>query len=627
VPHRTPAQRVLELADRLLSGTPDDAAQAELSQSLSCLGPGERALADRVVQLSRDRRDFKRGLVQSAKLAEVGLAFAELVHELRQPLSTISGFAQLVGPTTSGERVAQSMEEILLQCDRMEAMLERMRRFLRPDPGEEKTEPGLSRDRGLDVAEALRTAVALCPKMPPGVQLEVQLAPGLGRSVGEAQPFAQVVLNLLANARDAQAAKGPGTVLLCAERRGDQVVVTVADEGTGIPPDFAAKLFEPFTTTKGEAGTGLGLYICQEILAPWGAEVALLAPPPKPYVTAFAVRLRAAPSQQPASGGGSTGLAALSAELAERVSKIAVAREVLVVDDEPGMRRLLKVLLSAEDGLTLSEASDGPAALKKLLERPVQVLVADQGLPGMTGLELARRARAERRASEAVIVTGFPSPESVVQALDAGAKAYLLKPVEDAGRLRGAVRAALQRDRLRQLVSGLGAELRPWAERAVSAALAASAGRRLREALELLSKRPEGPARVAVVGERALVGPLAVAGHRAEGPWDLPRAFEAAATGEVEAVIVAEGADAARAREFLQQLCERPYPPAVLWALPAGGFAEALALLDSAVASVVARPVDPTALSLALTAAVETRRREVRASALGAVLAELGIDA
>jgi signal transduction histidine kinase len=229
------------------------------------------------------------------------MAFAELVHELRQPLSSISGFARWSAPPPLGAPGGvDEGEPRPVRAHGGDAGADR--RFLRPDPGEEQTDPGTPRERGLEVAQALREAAALCPRMPPGVQLQVQLPPDLGKAVGEAQPFVQVVLNLLANARDAKAAKGPGTVLLGAERQGERVVVTVADEGAGIPPDFTEKLFEPFATTKGEAGTGLGLYICQELLAPWGAEIALLSPPPRPYVTAFAVRLRALPPASQARG-------------------------------------------------------------------------------------------------------------------------------------------------------------------------------------------------------------------------------------------------------------------------------------------------------------------------------------
>jgi len=254
--------------------------------------------------------------------------------------------------------------------------------------------------------------------------------------------------------------------------------------------------------------------------------------------------------------------------------------------------------------------------------------VTDQGLPGMTGLELAKRARAEKRAAEVVMVSSMPSPEAVVQALDAGARAWLLKPVDGADRLRRAVRAAVARDRLRQLVSGLGGELRPWADRALAVARGAGASRQLLEALELLSRRPEGPARLGVVGERALVGPLAMAGHRAEGPWDLTHALTAASSGAVEALVIGEGVEPGAAREFVRMAAEVPWTPAILWAQPPGSYAEALELLEAGVVEgVVARPVDGAALSQRTSRIVEARRNELRAVALGVVLAELGVDA
>ncbi|MBI5548708.1 MAG: hybrid sensor histidine kinase/response regulator [Deltaproteobacteria bacterium] len=619
---RSSTQRVLELVDRQLSGTLAPAAEAELAQALAALDSGTRALAERLVGLGRERREFRRGLVQTAKLAEVGMAFAELVHELRQPLSSISGFAQLLSPASKHEELADGLREILHQCGRMETMLEGLRRFLRA--GDDPDGQAATKVRELDVEEALRASVALAPKMPPGVQLEVQISPDLGKVVSEAQPFSQVILNLLANARDAQAAKGPGTVLLMAEREGDGVSVVIADEGTGIAPEFTGRLFEPFATTKGEAGTGLGLYICQELLATWGAEITLLSPPPRPYVTAFAVRLRSArASTTPV--GRQDGLDGLRTQLAERVVALKASQSVLVVDDEPGVRRVLRVLVSADEGLEVTEAGDGHEALELLQRSPVQVLIADNGLPGMTGLEVVRQAIAGGRAAEAIALTSLPSPETVVEALNAGACGYLLKPVEDAQALRSCLRGALARDRMRQLVAALGSDLRPWADRALAAAREARASRALIEALEILARRLEGPARVGVVAEKALISPLALAGHRAEGPWELPRALSAAAAGEIEALVLGEGPEAADAAAFARMVLDGPWPPALIWALEPGGFDQTLALLEAQVAAVVRRPVDLPALAAAVSRAVERRRRELKARALGLVLEQLQI--
>jgi hypothetical protein len=185
------------------------------------------------------------------------------------------------------------------------------------------------------------------------------------------------------------------------------------------------------------------------------------------------------------------------------------------------------------------------------------------------------------------------------------------------------VRSALEREQLRRRVGSLGVQLRPWADRALHAARGTGASRLFVDALEILAQRPEGPGKVGIVAERALVAPLALAGQRTEGPWGLPRALTAATAGEVEALVIGEGVRADEARDLIRMVQDSPWAPALVWALPAGSFEEALVLLEARVAAVLPRPVDPAALSAAVTRAIEARRREVRARALGVVLAEL----
>lgn len=612
MPSTPPAYRLLELSDQVLAGPLDGSAAEELAAVLQALDGEKRTLAERLIALAREAARTRHALAHTARLAEVGLAFAELIHELRQPLSGISAFAQLLGPDSPKHELADYRAELLRQCSRMESMVERMRLFLRPDEGE-------AEERSVDVEAALRTAVSLAPKMPPGIQLEVEFAANLGKARGDAQRLAQVLFNLLANARDAQAAKGPGTVRLRAEHSGSSVIITVADQGVGIAPDFARRLFEPFATTKGEAGTGLGLYICREILRAWGGDIGVLAPPPKPFVTAFAVQLCAEAVPPPAT----TVLDPLRAELADRVARHRPARRVLLVDGDPSVRRLLRVLLSAQENLAIAEASDGVEALALLATAPAQLLLTERSLSGMTGLDLARRARTEGKAGEIILVTGRPSPDAVVEAIDVGVRSFLCKPFEDAEALRARVRAAVDRDELRQLLDALGGDLRPWARRALEEV--GGAARELVQALEILSNRPEGPARVGIVAEQALVAPLALAGFQAEGPWDLARAEAAASAGEVEALVVGEGVEPSAARQAARAVGKARWAPVIVWAQSPGGFPDAVELLDAPVTAVVKRPVEAAALASTTSRAVQARRRELRAEALGVVLAELGI--
>jgi CheY-like chemotaxis protein len=281
------------------------------------------------------------------------------------------------------------------------------------------------------------------------------------------------------------------------------------------------------------------------------------------------------------------------------------------------------VLLAAEPSVQVEESPDGLHALHALATWPAQVLVADRGLPSITGIELIRRARAAGLASEALLVTGFPSPETVLEAIEVGACGFFVKPIDDAEALRGCLRAALDRDADRQRVAGLGPLLRPWAVRALAAARLAAAPQPVLDALSLLSHRHEGPARVGVVAERALVGPLALEGHRAEGPWEVDRAL--ASLDEVEAVVLGEGLDLDEAFDVARRVLATPSAPALLWALPTGSFEETLALLGNRTTGIIRRPLDYAALGRAVTRAVETRRSERRALALRTVLDGLAL--
>jgi signal transduction histidine kinase len=266
----------------------------EIDSAPAGLDAPERGLAERLVE-PRRRCNITQQLTHTAKLAEVGLAMAELVHDLRQPLTAISGFAQLLHDHPADAEAPAWVAEIRRQSTRLEQMIERLRCFVRPSD-----EP---REARADVSAAAREAVSLFYSLPPGVALDLEIAQGDLPKVG-AEPGAlvQVLFNLLANARDALGEREHGRILVRVEATGTGVRAWVADNGTGILPEIRSRLFEPFATSKGAAGTGLGLYICRELVASWGGTIGLVEPTRAPYRTAFAVDLPAVqplPSAQP----------------------------------------------------------------------------------------------------------------------------------------------------------------------------------------------------------------------------------------------------------------------------------------------------------------------------------------
>ncbi|KAA0679771.1 response regulator [Roseomonas genomospecies 6] len=129
---------------------------------------------------------------------------------------------------------------------------------------------------------------------------------------------------------------------------------------------------------------------------------------------------------------------------------------VLVVDDEPPIRRFLRTTLTAQ-GYDITEAEDGAAALEEVRRRPPDLLVLDLGLPGVGGLEVIRRLRADGVAAPIIVLSSRTDEAGKVEALDLGADDYVTKPFgmdELLARIRAALRHRLQQQGERPLFRG-----------------------------------------------------------------------------------------------------------------------------------------------------------------------------
>ena len=186
-----------------------------------------------------------------------------IAHEIRNPLASIRGAAQEMGRSPDSRLTAM----ILRESDRLDRILGEFLSYARlaaPRP--------VRCDLGRLVEETLETARRR-PEAK-GVDLRARTEPGLLVPADPGQ-LAQLLLNLVINAR--QALGGKGTVSVAARREGGQAVLSVADDGPGVPGEARARIFEPFFTTKPE-GTGLGLAMAARVASAHGGEIRLLSP-------------------------------------------------------------------------------------------------------------------------------------------------------------------------------------------------------------------------------------------------------------------------------------------------------------------------------------------------------------
>jgi signal transduction histidine kinase len=258
------------------------------------LPPGDQLVALQQEQkaLAALNERLRRQLGRSEQLAGLGRVVTGIAHELNNPLAALLGtlelMRELVGEDAP-ERTAElrgDLRALLADCD---GIVDRMKDLV-------AAVKGMGRDVGrepiaFDPGRALRDAVKVFAVAHRRVcQVELSL-PALPAVFGTPSRLGQVVLNLLQNGLDASGARHPelARLAVAAERVGEEVAIRVTDHGAGIPADIAPYVFEPFYTSKpSDKGTGLGLYLCREIVGEMQGTISFES---KPGQTVFLVRL------------------------------------------------------------------------------------------------------------------------------------------------------------------------------------------------------------------------------------------------------------------------------------------------------------------------------------------------
>lgn len=204
-------------------------------------------------------------------LATVGELAATVVHEIKGPLAVADGYIQLLHNRTRDERDREICQRIRSQLEHIDHLVQGLLFLARPQ------RPHLKRCRA---DELVKNAISLIQPTAVARGVEVRVA-GIARvpevCVAPGQ-ITHVILNLLLNALEAMPSGGTVWVRLRYLESSRFLVITVADNGPGIPPEIRERVFQPFVTTK-EGGSGLGLAICRNIVTQHGGEIRIRSSP------------------------------------------------------------------------------------------------------------------------------------------------------------------------------------------------------------------------------------------------------------------------------------------------------------------------------------------------------------
>jgi len=215
-------------------------------------------------------------------------------------------------------------------------------------------------------------------------------APKPVMALGDSSELREVVLNLIFNAVDAM--PHGGAIEIGTRADATTACFWVADSGTGMSQEVIARIFEPFYSTKGEHGTGLGLSASHGIIENHGGDINVTSETGKG--TCFEVSL---PLHELTSAPSATTTSAPAETTSARV---------LVVEDEEKIRVLLNEAFR-DEGHNVTEASTGAEALKQLDASEFDLLICDLGLPELSGLHVARWVKEFRPDLPVIIATGF----------------------------------------------------------------------------------------------------------------------------------------------------------------------------------------------------------------------------
>jgi PAS domain S-box-containing protein len=348
---------------------------------------------------------------------------ARVSHELRNPLNGILGWTQiLTAPETGEEELRRGITLIDGSARTLSRLVDDLLDVSRILSG--KLLLSLSPLKLDKVIEAACRAVTPAAEAK-GVALDCETGDDLPRVVGDPHRLQQVLWNLLANA--VKFTERGRRVELRVRHTGSTVDLVVRDEGIGIEPAFLPYVFAPFRQAEASSartyqGLGLGLAIARHLVELHGGSIAAASEGPGTGAT-FTVRLPVAtlleavdePERAPVDTSGLDGI------------------RVLVVDDDPVAREMLRALLERA-GARVDESASAGAAFTALVGLRPDILVSDIEMPGEDGFSLLRRVRElpESRggATPAVALTAYAQKADRHRALLAGFQEHLAKPVD-----------------------------------------------------------------------------------------------------------------------------------------------------------------------------------------------------
>ena len=351
-----------------------------------------RNCLDRIAAAHAEYEELRERATHAEKMAALGELSFGVAHNVNNTLTGILGRAQLLLRTKDAEKINTGIEMIIKSAEDGAHIIRRIQDFARRQPSR--------KFQAVSVAQLMKD---VCEMSRPrwessgtGPQVRLALVADCKASVsGDAVELREVLVNMIYNAIDAM--PSGGEIRMSSQETNGRVVLTIADNGTGMTPEVKSRLFDPFFTTKGKGGTGMGMAVSFGIIRRHNGSIDVDSEPGRG--TTFRISL---PVDK--DGQATTEAEAAKLDTPSHEEKIAA----LVVDDELAVREVLREALEAE-GCEVLMAESGEIALNLYDARggKFDIVFTDIGMPEMSGWELAREIRKRSKTIPLAIVSGW----------------------------------------------------------------------------------------------------------------------------------------------------------------------------------------------------------------------------
>jgi PAS domain S-box-containing protein len=369
------------------------------------------------------RQQLESQLFQAQKMEALGTLAGGIAHEFNNILWAIMGFSELtLSFLPEGSKGRWNIQQVLQASGRARDLVNQILAFSRKADQEKKPI-----QIALIVKEALKLMRATIPTT---IEIKQTISAPETLVLADATQIHQIIMNLCANAAQAMREKGDSLEIRLEEKflddidlleqpdltPGTYVILTVSDNGPGIAPDIIDKIFEPFFTTKEVgAGTGMGLAVVYGIVKSHGGAITV--------------------SSQPSEGAAFTVLLPkiISRENEDQEAQASIPKghgHILVLDDEEMLVALSKRMLESL-GYEVTTAKSSLEALEifQAQSDEFDLVITDQTMPHMAGLQLSREFRHIRPDIPIILCTGFSEKVSQETVDAAGINGLLMKPV------------------------------------------------------------------------------------------------------------------------------------------------------------------------------------------------------